>query len=96
MSDTVEAPDGGYGYVPGVSQYSCGVAALPGFRIERVQFANPVPLAQGFECIERHLKEAGRRSSLSVPASYVHRRRSRRRASRPSTKAISACSTNGA
>jgi len=60
MSETVEAPGGGYRYLPGVSQYSCGVAALPGFRIERVRFADPVPLAEGFERIERFLKNAAR------------------------------------
>jgi hypothetical protein len=59
-AQTVEARGGGYRYFPGVSQYSCGVAALQGFRIERVQFANPVPLAQGFERIERFLKTAAR------------------------------------
>src|SRR5262249_46810981 len=48
MIKTVEAPDGFYRFMPGVSQYSCGVAALPGFAIERVRFADPVPLKAGF------------------------------------------------
>jgi hypothetical protein len=60
MSKTVDAPEGGYRFMPGVSQYSCGVAALPGFAIERVRFASPVPLKQGFARIASILKEAGR------------------------------------
>jgi hypothetical protein len=46
--------------MPGVSQYSCGIAALPGFTIERVRFADPVPLKAGFEKIAKILKDAGR------------------------------------
>jgi hypothetical protein len=57
---TVEAPNSGYCFMPGVSQYSCGIAALPGFTIERVRFANPVPLKAGFEQIAEVLKQAGR------------------------------------
>ena len=60
MTDTIEAPDGGYRFMPGVSQYSCGVAALPGFAIERVRFTEPVPLSAGFERIAAILKAAGR------------------------------------
>ncbi|RED36176.1 hypothetical protein BJ123_108109 [Rhodopseudomonas thermotolerans] len=60
MIETVEAPNSGYRYMPGVFQYSCGIAALPGFAIERVRFANPVPLKQGFAKIAEILKEAGR------------------------------------
>ena len=46
--------------MPGVSQYSCGIAALPGFAIERVRFADPVPLKAGFDRIAKILKGAGR------------------------------------
>jgi hypothetical protein len=60
MIKTIEAPDSGYRFMPGVSQYSCGIAALDGFAIERVRFANPVPLKAGFEKIAEHLKKAGR------------------------------------
>ena len=31
MIQTVEAANSGYRFMPGVSQYSCGVGALPGF-----------------------------------------------------------------
>lgn len=60
MIKTVEAPNGGYRFMPGVSQYSAGVAALPGFALERVRFSKPVPLRQGFERIAQMLKDAGR------------------------------------
>ena len=33
MIETINTPDGGYRFMPGVSQYSCGIAALPGFTI---------------------------------------------------------------
>src|SRR5262249_26235144 len=46
-------------FMPGVSQYSCGVAALDGYAIERVRFANAVPLKAGFERIAKILKSAG-------------------------------------
>ncbi len=51
---------GGYRYVRGPFQYSGGVAAEPGFAIERVRFARPVPIAEGFRRIEAHLTEIGR------------------------------------
>ena len=51
---------GGYRYIPAVSQYSAGVAAEPGFRIERARFASVVPIAAGFERIEAYLRSIGR------------------------------------
>jgi hypothetical protein len=57
---TVDFPAGGYRYIPGVFQYSAGVAALPGFRIERVELLQPIPLAAGFGFIERFVTEHGR------------------------------------
>jgi hypothetical protein len=59
MSTTVFAP-GGYRYIPGMFQYSGGVAAEAGFRIERVRFRKPVPLLEGFRRIEKIIGEAGR------------------------------------
>ena len=43
-----------------VFQYSGGVAAAPGYAIERVRFREPLPLREGFAHAERHIKEAGR------------------------------------
>ena len=60
MTPTSAFPDGGYRYVPGVFQYSAGVAAEPGFAIERARFAHWVPLDEGFARIEAHLKAIGR------------------------------------
>src|SRR6202795_4828648 len=60
MIKTVEAQNSGYRFMPGVSQYSCGIAALPGFTIERVRFADPEPLKTGFARIAKTLKDAGR------------------------------------
>jgi hypothetical protein len=51
---------GNYSFLPSVFQYSGGAAANPGFEIERLRFATPVPLAEGFARIERHIREAGR------------------------------------
>jgi hypothetical protein len=48
-----------YRYIPGPFQYSAGVAALPGHAIERVRFANPVPVIEGFRRIEAYLRDEG-------------------------------------
>ena len=45
----------GYRYLEGVFQYSGGVRAFDGYRIERVRFRNMPPIAEGFERIEKHL-----------------------------------------
>jgi hypothetical protein len=57
MTGTIDRD--GYRYIPGPFQYSAGVAALPGYTIERVRFANPVPLPDGFRRIEAFLRDAG-------------------------------------
>jgi hypothetical protein len=56
---TIPVPEGGYRFIPGVYQYSAGVAALPGFALERVRFRDVVPLAEGFARIAAHLDAAG-------------------------------------
>ena len=60
MSNTLIAAAGGFRFIPGVYQYSAGVAAEPGFRLERVRFADPVPMAEGFARIAAVLQAAGR------------------------------------
>jgi hypothetical protein len=60
MTETATFEPGGYRYVRGPFQYSGGVAAEPGFAIERVRFQNPVPLEEGFKRIEAHLDSIGR------------------------------------
>lgn len=60
MSTRLEFPDGGFAFLKGVFPYSQGVAALPGHAIERVRFAQPVPIAEGFRRISEHLAARGR------------------------------------
>jgi hypothetical protein len=60
LSVTTDFPAGGFRFIPGVFQYSAGVAALPGYDIQRVRFGRPVPLADGFERCERFITQAGR------------------------------------
>jgi hypothetical protein len=57
---TIDASAGGYSFIPGVFQYSAGVAALPGFRIERVRFSRLLPLRDGFARAARIVEAAGR------------------------------------
>src|SRR5690349_6691544 len=60
MADVEEFESGGYRFIRAVFQYSGGVVALPGFRIRRVRFATPIPLAAGFRSIEKFLSAAAR------------------------------------
>jgi hypothetical protein len=55
MTETVVFAPGGYRYIPAVFQYSGGVAAEPGFEIERARFFKPLPMAQAFAAVEAHL-----------------------------------------
>jgi len=60
VSDVIAFSAAGYRYLKGVFQYSAGVAAEPGFEIERARFVRLVPLAEGFRAIEGHLTALGR------------------------------------
>ena len=60
MLETADFEAGNYRYVRGPFQYSGGVAAHPGYAIERVRFARPRPIAEGFQLIEEHLTARGR------------------------------------
>jgi hypothetical protein len=60
MPDVQVFAPGGYRFLTHQFQYSGGVAALPGFRIERARFLRPVPLAAGFAAAEAHLAQLGR------------------------------------
>ena len=60
MSDVPVFAPGGYRYVKAVFQYSGGVAAEPGFEIERARFMRPLPIAEAFPAVEAHLKTLGR------------------------------------
>ena len=60
MSSTKVYAPGNYRFIPAVFQYSAGIAAERGYRIERVRLLKPVPLADGFRLIEQTLRAAGR------------------------------------
>ena len=68
MAETAIFEPGGYRYVRGRFQYSGGVAAEPGFAIERARFHRPVPLEEGFRRIEAHLRLAEREGDSLVHA----------------------------
>lgn len=51
--------DRGYRFIPAVFQYSAGVAAEKGYRIERARFTEPVPMAEGWRRIAAHLEAMG-------------------------------------
>jgi hypothetical protein len=57
---TMAFEPGGYQFVKGVFQYSAGVTAMPGYRIVRVRFHDPVPLDEGFRRIEQMIGATGR------------------------------------
>jgi hypothetical protein len=57
MAATIDIRAAGYRYIPFAFQYSGGVEALDGYRIERVEFSKPLPLAAGFAWIEDYLRK---------------------------------------
>ncbi len=60
MASVEEFAPGGYRYIPAVFQYSSGVAAQPGYALERATFATALPLAAAFDAVEAHLRSLGR------------------------------------
>jgi hypothetical protein len=60
VTETILFEPGGYRYVPGPFQYSAGVAAEPGFAIERVRFKGHAALEDGFRAVEAYLGALGR------------------------------------
>jgi len=60
MAETTDFTPGGYRFIPGVFQYSAGVAALPGFDLVRVRFHEPVPLLEGFTAVAGQIRASGR------------------------------------
>lgn len=60
MTDVLAFEPGGYRYLKAVFQYSGGVAAQPGFEIERARLLAPLPLSEGFARVEQHLAALGR------------------------------------
>ena len=60
MAEVRAFPAGAYRFIHGPFQYSAGVAAEPGFEIERARFLRPVPLDEGFRAIEAYLEARNR------------------------------------
>ncbi len=57
MSKSIVFEQGNYRFVPtGVSRYSAGVAAQPGYEICRVVFSEVLPVKEGFELIKAVLE----------------------------------------
>lgn len=56
----IENRAGGYSFLKGISPYSGGVAALPGFEIVHVRFERNLPLERGFMAIESCLESQRR------------------------------------
>jgi hypothetical protein len=52
--------EAGYAFLKGGYPYSQGVAALPGFAIERVRLRDPLPMAEGWRFVADWLKARGR------------------------------------
>src|SRR4051794_30309564 len=62
MSDVRVFAPGNYRYIRAVFQYSSGVAAEPGYEIERARFAKPLPLADAYAAVESYMRAIGRPS----------------------------------
>ena len=56
----IENGAGGYAFLKGISPYSGGVAALPGFEIVHVRFERSLPLDRGFTAIDSYLESEQR------------------------------------
>ena len=56
----IENPRGAYSFVKGISPYSAGAVASPGFEIEHARLHTPMPLKAGFEVVSNHLQALGR------------------------------------
>lgn len=53
-------PTGGYRFLPGITAFSSGVLAMPGWEIVHATLAAPAPWRDGFARLDRHLREQGR------------------------------------
>jgi hypothetical protein len=51
---------GGYSFLKGISPYSAGAVAQPGFAIEHARLRAPLAVTAGFDAIDAHLKSLSR------------------------------------
>jgi len=56
----VENKRGGYSFLKGISPYSAGAVAQPGFAIEHARLRVPLALTAGFDTIDAHLESLHR------------------------------------
>lgn len=56
----IDNPSGGYRFLSGITPYSAGVVAAPGFQIVRATLQSPLPYQRGFEILDRSLASQGR------------------------------------
>jgi hypothetical protein len=63
VAEVIVFKPGGYRYIKAGFQFSSGVAAEPGFAIERARLARAAPLEAGFAAVEAHLAALGRPST---------------------------------
>jgi hypothetical protein len=62
-AEVITFAPGGYRYLKAGFQFSSGVAAQPGFCIERARLRRPLPLEEGYAAVEAHLASLGRPST---------------------------------
>lgn len=60
MKPIISNPIGSYRFLPGIGPYSCGVIANPGHEIVHVTLAVARPWREGFDFVDRFLREQGR------------------------------------
>jgi hypothetical protein len=61
----IQNQQGNYSFLKGISPYSAGVVASPGYAVEHARLRTSLPLRTGFEVIDNHLRSVGRpRSAL--------------------------------
>ena len=63
MADVVVFKEGGYRYLKAGMPFSSGVAAEPGYELERARLVDPIPLEEGYKFVEKHLRSLGRPST---------------------------------
>ena len=63
MAEVITFSAGGYRYLKAGFQFSSGIAAEPGFAVERARLRRPLPLDEGFAAVEAHLASLGRPST---------------------------------
>ncbi len=68
MTGVIAVPDGGFAYLPGgITPFSNGVVALPGYVLARVRLRSTPPLAEGLAFAASFLSDEGRpRASLAA------------------------------